>query len=364
MGDLRYQRVSRKRPCLICGKPDWCSRTADDSISFCAPVREGADRLSSKEQWGVFYHDRELLTEPLRNYVTPRNFHKLQTEEIPPAPLEIRDYVYKSLLKLSPASDHECLTVGAKGLRERGLENFEDYGALPCTASGRKNLAAQLRLLLNHNFPSFIREKPQGIALISGFSISESGEVCLWLEKDYIHPLLVVPYRNPFGKIQACQLRFAGSLGRRAKRYMWLSLPANKSAGSGTPLHYANWKTFGTDSISRPVLITEGALKSDVVAKFRPQFLTVAIGGVSCAHDLLVKITRGKKVCLAFDSDYQDNPAVLRQLAKLISLLNTSEHFQSFPQNIKILAWEPRFKGLDDARFNKTAIVEFSLSDW
>lgn len=298
------QRVSRKRPCLICGKPDWCGRTADDSISFCARVREGADRLSSKEQRGVFYHDRELLKQPLRNYVAPRNFHNPQFEEVPPAPLEIRDYVYKSLLKLSPASDHRCLTVGAKGLRERGLENFEDYGALPGTASERKMLAGQLRLLLNQNFPSFSREKPRGIALIPGFWISESGEVCLWLEKNYSHPLLVVPYRNPFGKIQACQLRFAGSLGQASKRYLWLSLLANKSAGSGAPLHYANWKTFGTDSISRPVLITEGALKSDVVAKFRPQFLTFAIGGISCAHDLLVKITRGKKVYLAFDSDY------------------------------------------------------------
>ncbi len=64
MGDSRYKRVSRQRPCLICGKPDWCSRTADDSISFCARVTAGADRLSRKERWGVFYHDRELLNRP------------------------------------------------------------------------------------------------------------------------------------------------------------------------------------------------------------------------------------------------------------------------------------------------------------
>jgi hypothetical protein len=76
MGDSRYQRVSRKRPCLICGKPDWCSRTANDSISFCARVTAGADRLSRKERWGVFYHDRSLLDNPFWKKHEPRQFYQ------------------------------------------------------------------------------------------------------------------------------------------------------------------------------------------------------------------------------------------------------------------------------------------------
>ncbi|MEP7037999.1 MAG: hypothetical protein ABI891_06620 [Acidobacteriota bacterium] len=61
MVDSRYKRVSRRHPCLICGKPDWCSRTSDESVSFCARITDGADRLSRKERWGVFYHDRALF---------------------------------------------------------------------------------------------------------------------------------------------------------------------------------------------------------------------------------------------------------------------------------------------------------------
>lgn len=365
MADSRYKRVSRKHPCVICGKPDWCSRTWDESVSFCARITDGADRLSRKEHWGVFYHDREFLRQSVwKSSDEPRNFYKQPSEEIRPAPLEIRDFIYNSMLRLSPAGDYQCLKAGTDGLIARGLENFEDYGALPCTTSDRKDLAARLRLLLNRNFPAFVRENSGGIVHIPGFWINESNEACLWLEKDYKKPMLIVPFRNPWGKIQACQIRCLGSLNSGKKRYFWLSLPAMKSAGSGTPLHYANWKNFGADCLNRPVLLTEGALKGDVTAKYRPQFLTVANSGVGCAHDIIAKITRDKKVYLAFDSDYHDNPAVLCQLAKLISLRIYSNDLQSAFENTKILFWEKRFKGIDDALLNETEIIEFSLPEW
>ncbi len=364
MADSRYQRVSRKRPCLICGKPDWCSRTADDSISFCARVTAGADRLSRRERWGVFFHDRSLLDNSFWQKSEPRPLHKKQTEAIALAPLEIRDFVYASLLRLSPASDYECLTTGQKGLGERGLDNYFDYGALPCSASDRKDLAAQVRLLLNQNFSSFVRENPRGLAHIPGFWVTDSGEPCLWYEKDYSRPMLLIPYRNPWGKIQSCQIRFYGSVNSGQKRFLWLSLPSMGSAGSGTPIHYANWKDFGATCLNRPVLVTEGALKADVVAKFCSQFLIVPNSGVGCAHDLIAQTSRGKKVSLAFDNDYLENPAVIRQLSKLILILSELDDLKSFSKNIVILNWHRRYKGIDDALLNAAKIVEVSLAEW
>ena len=364
MADSRYQRVSRKRPCLICGKPDWCSRAANDSISFCARVTAGADRLSRREQWGVFYHDRSLLDNSFWQKCKPRQIYKKQTEEVALAPLEIRDFIYDSLLRLSPASDYECLTTGRKGLRTRGLENFEDYGALPCSAADRKDLAAKIRLLFNQKFPSFIRENPHGLAHIPGFWINDSGEACLWLEKDICRPMLLIPYRNPWGRIQSCQIRFYGSMSRGQKRYLWLSLPSMQSAGSGTPIHYANWKDFGAGSLNRPVLITEGALKADVVTKFCPQFFIVANSGVGCAHDLIARISQGKKVSLAYDNDYHEKPAVIRQLSKLILIISELDGSKSITENIVILNWDRKFKGIDDALLNAAKIVELSLAEW
>lgn len=365
MGDFRYKRVSRKQPCLICGKPDWCSRTANDSISFCARVTAGADRLSRKERWGVFFHERELLTQPFWKRSEPRNYYKQQTEETALAPLEIRDYIYSSMLRLSPASDYDCLTVGAKGLRERGLENFDDYGALPCSASERKILAARLRLLLNQNFPAFVRKNPPGIRHVPGFWIDGKGELNLWQDRDYPQPLLVIPYRNPAGKIQACQIRFTGALEANKKRYLWLSLPAMNSAGSGTPLHYAGWKNFGRENFSSlPILVTEGALKADTVAKLRPEFFAIANGGVSCSQELIINVSRGKTLYLAFDGDYRENPAVARQLARLLKLRLDDNRRNQSSAATKIFVWTKIEKGVDDALLKGEKLNEITILDW
>lgn len=365
MTDSRYQRVSRKRPCLICGKPDWCSRTPDDSISFCARVTAGADRLSRKEQWGVFYHDRELLAKPWVNKSEPRNFYKRERPEITPAPLEIRDFAYSSLLSLSPARNYQSITHGEKGLLERGLDNLEDYGGLPCSTDERKDLAAQIRLLLNQNFPAFVRQNPHGIRHVPGFWIDESGDANLWQSGNFQNPLLLIPYRDPFGKIQACQLRFTGKLPANKKRYLWLSLPNKTSASSGTPLHFAGWRNFGQiDNFGLPVLVTEGALKGDTVVGLKSEFFVIAGGGVSCAQDLIVKLTRGVSLFLAFDNDYHENPAVARQLSKLLKLRFDDNRKYNSNAVTKILVWSRAFKGVDDALLNRENVQAVNVVDW
>lgn len=365
MGDSRYKRVSRRHPCLICGKPDWCSRTANDSISFCARVCEGADRLSRKERWGVFYHDRTLVNQPIWKLQEPHNFYNRRPEEITLAPIEIRDFVYSTLVRLSPASNYQCLTTGTKGLSGRGLENFEDYGGLPCSVSERKEIAARLRLLLNQNFPAYLRENPHGIRHIPGFWVDAGGEVNLWQDRDFPHPFLLVPYRNPAGKIQACQIRFTGALKVNKKRYFWLSLPAMNSAGSGTPLHYAGWKNFGRKNFyGLPVLVTEGALKADTVARLRPEYFAVANGGVNCSQELIVNVSRGKTLYLAFDGDYRENPAVARGLARLLKLrLDDNRNYQSSAAT-KILVWTRDAKGVDDALLKGEKLDKITILDW
>jgi hypothetical protein len=93
------------------------------------------------------------------------------------------------------------------------------------------------------------------------------------------------------------------------------------SANCGTPLHYAARKVYEVATNSNnPILITEGALKAYVVTRLCPYFFAVATGGVSCAHEILVNISRGKKIYLAFDNNSRENPAVARQVAKLVKL--------------------------------------------
>lgn len=364
MADIRYKRVNRARPCLICGKPDWCSRTADDSISFCARVSQGADRLSRKEQWGVFYHDTEKLNQPQTKRHEHRNHQRIAKPEIKAAPLEIRDFVYNTLFRLSPASNFQSLTQGVKGLFERGLKHSEDYGALPCSINERKKLAAQIRVLLNRNFPSFVCQNPHGISHIPGFWLDDSGKARLWFDKDYHHPMLLIPYRNPFGKIQACQIRFFGADNHNQNRYLWLSLPSLGSAGSGTPLHFANRSVFGKNDMNFSVIVTEGALKADTIVNFFPQHLIIANSGVSCAHELIASTSLGRKVLVAFDNDYFNNPAVVRQLAKLIFTVSVDKSFPTVQNKVSILSWNHKFKGIDDALLSNSPICEVGLNVW
>ena len=320
--------------------------------------------MSRKEGWGVFYHDRDLLNKPFSKSDAPRNHTKPQPIEIFPAPLEVRDFIYSTLIRLSPASRFESITTGAKGLRTRGLTDYENYGSLPCSADERKNLAAQLRILLNQNFSVFVRENPRGIRHIPGFWIDENGVANLWQNRDYPDPLLLIPYRNPAGRIQACQIRFTGAIRPNQKRYLWLSSPTMESAGSGTPLHFASWKTFGRAKQYQAMLVTEGALKADVTACYLPDYFTLATGGVACSHDLVVNLARGKTLILAFDNDYQDNPAVLRQLAKLLKLRFQSGGDGENQVSTKILGWSRSQKGIDDAIAQGEKIYARDVSEW
>lgn len=36
------QRVTKRNPCPICGKPDWCLRAEDDSAAICQRISEGS----------------------------------------------------------------------------------------------------------------------------------------------------------------------------------------------------------------------------------------------------------------------------------------------------------------------------------
>lgn len=137
------------------------------------------------------------------------------------------------------------------------------------------------------------------------------------------------------------------------------------SAGSGTPLHYAGWKSFGRrDYHAKPILITEGALKADAVNNLEAEYFAIANGGVSCSHELIVNVSRGKMLYLAFDGDYQENPTVARQLARLLKLrLNDNRTYES-PTATKILVWERTEKGIDDALLKGERLDEITILDW
>src|SRR5262249_46295926 len=129
-----FCRVNRRRPCLICGKPDWCSFTRENErISICMRVRDGARKINA-QGGAIFIHDDRPL--PFRVGTKP-----IQS---PLAPIEIRNFVYTRLIEASPASRYRNLLItGEKGLLSRGLKesHFGNYGGLPAEWGERDHLA-------------------------------------------------------------------------------------------------------------------------------------------------------------------------------------------------------------------------------
>ena len=51
-------RVCRRRPCLVCGKPDWCLYAADLSAAICQRVSDRAVKKCGEAGWLHIFGDR------------------------------------------------------------------------------------------------------------------------------------------------------------------------------------------------------------------------------------------------------------------------------------------------------------------
>lgn len=360
MISVGFARVSKKRPCRICGKPTYCGFSRDEGTSICMRISAGSRGLS-RNGGNIHVH-----TEIPFITIQPRITRPI-SQSIPLAPLEIRDAVFRELIKISPASNYrEELVTGPSGLLSRGLleQHTTSYGALPPTNQQRAILAGILNDYVRANFPEQA-ESHSGVGIIGvpGFWQELSGMVHIWKPRNYLMPLLVIPYKDANGLIQACQIRLhAKDISFNEKRYCWLSSPLERhGTSSGTPIHF----TFVKDEIApgETVLITEGALKADIVVRFRPNARVIATSGVTCSHSELVKAARPYTALIAFDADYRTNPAVCRQLARLIvqRLNDSREHQLGNPTNI--LCWNGP-KGIDDAVKANVRLRSLTISEW
>lgn len=283
------------------------------------------------------------------------------------APLEIRSAVFQELIRISPAANYtDELVTGPGGLLSRGLlkPHALAYGALPPTKEQRATLAALLSNFVRTRFTSYARLHSHAeLAGIPGFWQEPTGEVHIWKARNYLMPILVIPYRNANGLIQACQMRLhQDDLAPDEKRYRWLASPSERrGTGSGTPIHF----TFVPQTLvaGATVVITEGALKADTTLRFRPQAKLIATSGVSCSHNEIIEAARPYHALIAFDADHRTNPQVCRQLARLIAqrIEDTRAHQQSL--TTKVLSWDGP-KGIDEAVRADIKLRTLTILQW
>jgi len=285
---------------------------------------------------------------------------------IPIAPLEIRDAVFTELIRLSPAAKYRSeLVYGPSGLYARGLteKHALTLGALPPTQDERTTLATALNDYVHKSFPHYARLYGTGVIGIPGFWQDPSGRVHIWKLHNYRMPILVIPYKNRDGLIQACQIRLhENDLPAGEKRYRWLASPSEPcGTSSGTPIHF----TFAPAILppGETVVITEGRLKAETVVHHRPKAHVIATTGVSCSHDLIIEAARPYNALIAFDSDHRINRFVCRQLARLIARRFADSTQHKLSTTTTILFWEGP-KGIDEAVLQNVVLRIKTIPEW
>ncbi|MFN0138924.1 MAG: hypothetical protein ACKVQW_02405 [Pyrinomonadaceae bacterium] len=149
----------------------------------------------------------------------------------------------------------------------------------------------------------------------------------------------------------------------KAGKYLWLSSVRKRDGcGPGTPLHYEGAAGFKGKTIET-VLVTEGALKAATAQKVLPDRYVVGNCGVATSHQEIVT-ARERLLEIAFDTDSFTNPHVARALASLIALRIREQRFLSYDYPTKILTWDKRFKGIDDALIAGATIKNLRVSEW
>lgn len=356
MAATGYRRVSKRRPCGICGKPDWCSTTATETISFCARSTLNADRVS-RYGWGVYYHEGYRLA---FDFDFERNFKRFPSRKMirvlrALAPPAIRDKVYRKLIELSPASSSDEIVNGRGGLSERGIQDFSQYGSLPRTVNER-------RVLVERLVESLAKEgELQSFAGIPSFWRDAKGSLRLWSEQDSFTGLMLIPFVGPDGLIRACQIRFMRYVPNKSGRYVWLSSSNQRSGcGPGAPLHHAD----PHPGLDKPVLVTEGALKAATAQRFLPDRYVVGNSGVATSHREIIETARRRALEIAFDNDSFTNSHVARAMASLIRLRYEDQRSFVYDDEVRVLTWGRSLKGIDEALLAGLQLKRLTVAEW
>ncbi len=312
-------RVSRKRPCPVCGKHnEACSTRADGVLAICTQAISPHPAGGCRTAWTHILTSSNRAPQP----IISTKQAKPAPEAAPLAPIERRHAVHASLL-------HEHLVLAAEhaaDLQRRGLSahaiGCNDYKSTPPpafanniarTLSGRYDLTGVPGFYLEHGKWRMIKMQP--------------GFLC--------------PYRDRDGRIQAMQYRLDVPIDGR--KYIWLSSRGfNAGTSSSTPLHVAG-RAFLAGSAD--LLVTEGSLKADLIAVFL-SVPVVAGGGVTCFGENFGVWFKTefptKRAVICFDSDW----AVKREVKTALQRLRTQLRAAGVPFVVR--TWPAEFKGLDD----------------
>jgi hypothetical protein len=296
-------RASKRTPCLVCEGHSWpCSYRPDKELAWCAKV--ASDKPSSEGTW-------------LHVLVTRDDFVRARAPKPSPPP--------KPAPSLSPASaDHRSLVYGALlsrlTLSEARLESLLARGLTRATIE--RNLYRDTPT--KEQAEGLVRQLADlGLAGVPGFHFRGGRPRLVGCLPGYF-----VPYRDLKGRIVGLSYRLDVMLGK--SKYLWLSTDPAATFEHGGPKFPGGTKLSPPLHFARPelitqspdILLTEGALKSDVAAGLLG-LPFIGAGGVTQWGEAFADAFKGrfpgKRAVVAYDADWRTNVNVRWALEKLMA---------------------------------------------
>ena len=325
MKPAQMMRVTKRNPCPICNKPKYCGVSAEGEIAICMSIADGSVKESANGGYVHILQPKPYT--PLAKTKATATVHSFSTT-LQLAPIERRHAVFTALLDRLPLSELHADNLLARGLCDTEIARklYATVPAQPFANALGAELAREFDLA---GVPGFYQDKRQWQINLSDWYAG-----------------FFVPYRNPQQQIQALQIRRDGA----GLRYIWFSSKDKPSGvSSGAPLHCArSWRVNSTHE----AIITEGALKADIIANRLDETIIAAAGVDLFPADLGEWLRRElpelQSITIAFDSDWKSKKEVEKALLKLIEKLEAA--------NIEwdVLEWE-NAKGLDDFLLQEAA---------
>lgn len=322
----KLARVTRREPCPICQKSNWCSVSADRAFAIC--MRAPSEREAKN---GGFIH---ILDESMRGQARPAPIEVTQHQR---ADIGVRDETNQHLLAALNLRPRDRKDLLRRGLAESAIDG-NGYKTIP--------LPSELNDLME-------KFEGKGLRGVPGFFRKDGAwrlNIGEWKDKNNtarsFHQGYLIPVRDVQGRIEGFQIRRANVAGDEP-RYIWLSSnEKEEGTSSGAPVHYRNVEQARK---SGQAIITEGALKADVAAHLlNNKYAVIAVAGVSSFPEdfgrrLKSRIPELRQAVIAFDADAVRKPEVLRALERLSGSLRDAG------LEVRELRWEEsQGKGLDD----------------
>ena len=360
MGLGAWVPATADAPCPVCGRPDWCSVSADGAVALCR--REAAGGSHRIDRAGVDYWVHRLA--PADAVAGERAAARgsggaadqrcaaaapgekgcgVSPARPPMASPEVLDRAYRAVLgALSLCPEHhrdlERRGLSPGEISHRGYRSYAPTAADAVVAGASRVVPAAMFARV----PGFWRAgapaaggaTPGGMRFGSG---STGG--------------LVVPVRDDQGRIAALKVRRnptrEGAPPPSGSKYIYVSSAHHPGGvGPGAPVHVPLLPLPQTPIRSpETVRITEGELKADV-AYCLSGIRTIAVPGVGAWRSALpvLRALGARRVLLAFDADARRNPAVARALYALAWALHVETSV-----TVAVETWEERDgKGIDD----------------